>query len=86
MRLDKYLKVSRLFKRRSVAKDIAADERVFINGRQAKPSSEVKPGDEIKIVYGMKILRFRVLIVADSAKKDEANAMYEILEETRTDS
>ncbi|HOW37829.1 MAG TPA: RNA-binding S4 domain-containing protein [Candidatus Izemoplasmatales bacterium] len=86
MRLDKYLKVSRLFKRRSVAKDIAEDDRVFINGRHAKPSSEVQPGDEIKIVYGMKILRFRVLIVADQAKKDDASKMYEILEETRTES
>jgi ribosomal 50S subunit-recycling heat shock protein len=86
MRLDKYLKVSRLFKRRSVAKGIAEDERVFINGRQAKPSSEVKPGDEIKIVYGMKILRFRVLMIGDQVKKDDAGQMYEILEEIRTES
>lgn len=85
MRLDKFLKVSRLFKRRTVAKEIAADDRVFINGRLAKPSSEVRPGDEIKIVYGMKILRFRILLLGESVKKEDAEKMYEILEEVRTE-
>jgi len=85
MRLDKYLKVSRLFKRRTVAKDIADNDRVFINGRLAKPSTEVKPGDELKIVYGTKVLLLRVDHVSDQVKKEDAAKMYEILSETRTD-
>ena len=83
MRLDKFLKVSRLFKRRSVAKDIASDDRVFINGRLAKPSTEIKAGDTVKIIYGTKILIFRVNLLADSTKKDDAGKMYEVLEETK---
>jgi ribosomal 50S subunit-recycling heat shock protein len=85
MRLDKYLKVSRLFKRRTVAKDIAGDNRVFINGRLAKPSTDIKPGDEIKIVYGTKVLLLRVALVSEQVKKDDAEKMYEIISETRTD-
>jgi ribosomal 50S subunit-recycling heat shock protein len=84
MRLDKFLKVSRLFKRRSVAKDIASDDRVFINNRLAKPSTEIKAGDTVKIVYGTKVLIFRVNLISDSTKKDDASKMYEVLEETKS--
>jgi len=83
MRLDKFLKVSRLFKRRTVAKDIADNDRVFVNGRLAKPSTDIKVGDVVKIVYGTKILSLRTLMLADQTKKDDAAKMYEILEETK---
>jgi ribosomal 50S subunit-recycling heat shock protein len=83
MRIDKFLKVSRLFKRRTVAHDIAADDRVYVNERLAKPSTEVKAGDVVRIVYGTKVLVFRVEQIADQAKKDDAAKMYAILTETK---
>lgn len=85
MRLDKYLKVSRIFKRRTVAKDISDHERVLINDRIAKPSSDVKPNDIIKIVYGTKTLTIKVLAVFESTKKEDADKMYEVIEELRHD-
>ena len=60
MRLDKFLKVSRLIKRRTVAKDVSDQGRVWINGREAKPSSTVKAGDELKIQFGQKTVTVRV--------------------------
>jgi len=83
MRLDKYLKVSRIFKRRTVAKDISDHERVLINGRTAKPSSEVKSGDLITIIYGQKTLIIKVMQVLDSSKKEDALKMYEVVEEKK---
>lgn len=85
MRLDKYLKVSRIFKRRSVAKDISDHDRVFINNRLAKPSSDVKVDDVITIVYGTKQLTIRVMAVFENAKKDDAQKMYEVIEEKKID-
>jgi ribosomal 50S subunit-recycling heat shock protein len=85
MRLDKYLKVSRIFRRRTVAKDISDHERVLINDRIAKPSSDVKPNDIIKIVYGTKTLTIKVLAVFESTKKEDADKMYEVIEELRHD-
>lgn len=85
MRLDKYLKVSRIFKRRTVAKDISDHDRVLINNRVAKPSSEVKPNDIISIVYGTKTLTIKVLAVLDNTKKEDADKMYEVIEEIRHD-
>jgi len=85
MRLDKYLKVSRIFKRRTVAKDISDHDRVLINDRVAKPSSEVKPNDTITIIYGTKTLTIKVLAVFDSSKKEDAEKMYEVIEELRHD-
>ena len=81
MRLDKYLKVARILKRRTVSKELAANQRVTINGKIAKPSSEVKLGDEIEVTYGERILKVRVLAIADNVRKNEASSMYEILEE-----
>ncbi|MBQ1826538.1 MAG: RNA-binding S4 domain-containing protein [Erysipelotrichaceae bacterium] len=81
MRLDKYLKVARILKRRTVSKELAANQRVTINGKVAKPSTEVKPGDEIEVTYGERVLKVRVLAVADNVRKNEASSMYEILEE-----
>ncbi len=83
MRIDKYLKVSRIFKRRTVAKDISDHERVLVNEKVAKPSTAVKEGDVITIVYGTKKLTVRVLKTADSAKKSDADQMYEVVAEEK---
>ena len=83
MRIDKYLKVSRILKRREVGKQLALNERLFINGRAAKPSSEVKIGDEIRIVFGTRQILIRVADLRDSASKEQAFSMYEILEEIK---
>ncbi len=83
MRIDKYLKVSRIFKRRTVAKDISDHERVLVNEKVAKPSTAVKEGDVITIVYGTKKLTVRVLKTADSAKKADADLMYEVVAEEK---
>ena len=83
MRVDKFLKVSRILKRRTTAKDLANGERVYINGRQAKPASEVRVGDEIHVVFGNRHLEVRVLDIKEHTKKEEASSMYEILKEYR---
>lgn len=80
MRLDKYLKVSRIIKRRTVAKEASEGGRVSINGKAAKPSSDVKEGDVLEIRFGEKMARFRVLAVAETVRKSDAGAMYELLE------
>jgi ribosomal 50S subunit-recycling heat shock protein len=76
MRLDKFLKVSRLIKRRTVANEACDGERVHVNGRTAKASYDVKVGDVIEIRYGARLLRVEVLAVAESAGKAGAAAMY----------
>jgi len=76
MRLDKFLKVSRLIKRRTVANEACDGERVSVNGRTAKASYEVKVGDIIEIRYGARLLRVEVLTVAEAAGKAGAAAMY----------
>ena len=76
MRLDKYLKVSRLIKRRTVANEACDGERVSVNGRQVKASYQVKVGDIIEIAFGQRTLKVEVLNVNETAKKDEAPAMY----------
>ncbi|MGX7025642.1 RNA-binding S4 domain-containing protein [Vagococcus hydrophili] len=83
MRLDKYLKVSRIIKRRTVAKEIADKGRIQVNGQIAKSSTSVKVGDLIKILFGNKTLEVRVLDLKDTTKKDEAKDLYEIVSETR---
>ena len=75
MRLDKYLKVSRLIKRRTVANDACDNERVMVNGRVQRASYDVKPGDRIAIRFGQ-TLEVEVLTVADNVGKAEAAAMY----------
>ena len=79
MRLDKYLKVSRLLKRRSVANEACGKDRVLVNGKEAKPAKEVKPGDVITIKFGDKEYSVRVLSVENAVRKEEAAAMYEVL-------
>ena len=91
MRLDKYLKVSRLIKRRMVAKEISDQGRISINGKVAKSSSDVSTNDELEIRFGNKTLTVKVLKIVETTKKDETADMYEIVSETfaqdfRTDS
>lgn len=80
MRLDKYLKVSRIIKRRTVAKEASEGGRVTLNGKVAKPSTEVKPGDVMEIRFGEKMAKFRILAVAETVRKADAGAMYELIE------
>ena len=81
MRLDKYLKVSRIIKRRTVANEACAGGRVTLNGRVAKPGAEVKVGDEMTIRFGDKLGRYEILSVAETARKDSAAQMYRIIAE-----
>ena len=81
MRLDKYLKVARILKRRTVSKELAANERVVVNGKTAKPSTAVKAGDIIEVTFGSRCLVVRVLDVRDNVRKNEAGDLYEIIEE-----
>ena len=76
MRLDKWLKVSRLIKRRTVAQEACDAGRVSVNGRTAKPSAEVRPGDTVEISFGSKVLRAEVLSVQETVRKDDAAAVY----------
>ena len=76
MRLDKYLKVSRLIKRRSVANDACDADRILVNGRQAKASYQVKEGDILEIAFGQRALKVEVTQVADNVSKSDAPAMY----------
>ena len=76
MRLDKYLKVSRLIKRRTVANEACDGGRVTVNGRPAKASYDVKVGDVLEIAFGQRTLKVEVAAVEETAKKDEAAAMY----------
>ena len=81
MRLDKFLKVSRIIKRRTVANEVASAGRIELNGRPAKPSAEVKPGDVLDILMGGRHTLFRVERVSEVARKDEAASMYTQLTE-----
>jgi len=81
MRLDKFLKVSRIIKRRTVANDACDGEHVFVNGRRAKASYDVKKDDVVEIVFGDKTLRFKVLLVKEQVRKEEADSLYEIISE-----
>ncbi|MDR1906460.1 MAG: RNA-binding S4 domain-containing protein [Clostridiales bacterium] len=81
MRLDKFLKVSRLIRRRSVANDACSADRVNVNGKPAKPSKELKEGDILDILFGEKILTIEVLYLNPSPKKEQAQEMYRIVGE-----
>lgn len=82
MRLDKYLKVSRLIKRRTVANDACDSERISVNGKSAKASYNVKAGDFITVSFGSKSVTVKVLEIKETTKKAEAAGMYEIISET----
>ncbi len=76
MRLDKYLKVSRLIKRRTVANEACDNGRISVNGKVVKASYDVKVGDKIEISMGMRTVAVEVLAVAEAVRKDDASAMY----------
>lgn len=80
MRLDKYLKVSRIIKRRTVAKDFAESERVMVNGKVAKPSTEVKAGDIITLRVGSRETTYQILNVADNIRAADAKELYKVIE------
>ncbi|HHU31668.1 MAG: RNA-binding S4 domain-containing protein [Zhaonellaceae bacterium] len=79
MRLDKFLKVSRLIKRRTVAKEVCDNGRVTINGKVAKAASEVNPGDVLVITFGQKVLTVKILETRETVKAQDAKNLYEIL-------
>ena len=79
MRLDKYLKVSRLIKRRTVANEAADSGRVLLNGKEAKPSANVKVGDIIEIGFGNKSVKVEVLAIADTSRKEEAKELFKYI-------
>jgi len=80
MRIDKFLKNSRLIKRRAVAKEACEQERVFINDKPAKPGSEVKVGDIVVVRFGNAEIKAKVLLLSENSTKEAAAGMYEIVE------
>lgn len=85
MRIDKFLKVSRLIRRRTMAKEVAEQGRVEINGQIGKASSNVAVGDTIAIRFGQKIVTVKVEMIKDTTKKDEASSMYSLISEETLD-
>ena len=81
MRLDKYLKVSRLIKRRSVANEACDSARITVNGKTAKASYDVKLGDMISVAFGTKSVTVKVLDIKETTKKSESVGMYEVVSE-----
>ncbi len=80
MRLDKFLKISRIIKRRTVANDACDGEHVSVNGKRAKASYDVKPGDIIEISFGQKPLKVRVLEIKEHTLKADASSLYEVID------
>lgn len=83
MRIDKFLKVSRIIKRRTLAKEVTGDGRIQINGRVAKPGSVVQAGDTLEIQFGQKHVTYEVLELQEHAKKEEGERMYKIIKEEK---
>lgn len=83
VRLDKFLKISRIIKRRSVAKEVADKGRIYVNDKLAKSSTDIKVGDNVRIQFGNKILEVAVAELHESTKKEDAAKMYRILSESR---
>ncbi|MDE6597110.1 MAG: RNA-binding S4 domain-containing protein [Clostridia bacterium] len=79
MRIDKFLKVSRILKRRTLAQEACGNGKVVVNGKDVKPAYKVKIGDEVEIKYTDGSLKFRVLAIKETVKKDEASSLYEII-------
>ena len=80
MRIDKFLKVSRILKRRTVANEAVKGGRVSVNGREVKPAYTLKIGDKVEIRFGDETVKFRVLSLKETVKKDEVSSLYEIIE------
>lgn len=83
MRLDKYLKVSRLIKRRTVAKDVCEGDKVCVNGRLAKPSADIKPGDVITIDMKNHLLEVKILSTPPNVKTEDAHTLYEVIRDQK---
>ncbi|WP_077329964.1 RNA-binding S4 domain-containing protein [Virgibacillus siamensis] len=83
MRLDKFLKVSRLLKRRTLAKEVADQGRITINGSKAKASSTVETGDELVIKFGQKVVTLEIRALKEAVKKDEADMLYQVIKEEK---
>ena len=81
MRIDKYLKVSRIIKRRTVANEACAGGRVTVNDKIAKPGTDVKSGDIITIRFGEHLGRYEILAISETVRKDQASEMYRVIEE-----
>ncbi len=85
MRVDKYLKTARILKRREAAKELALQGRIQINGRIAKPSTEVEVGDVLRLEFGYRILEIKILDIQKQVSKQNANLLFEILKEEKID-
>lgn len=79
MRIDKFLKVSRILKRRTVAQEACSEEKVVINGKPAKPSTNVKIGDVVEILYSSGTFKFQILEIKETVKKEEASSLYKVI-------
>lgn len=86
MRLDKFLKVSRLIKRRTLAKEVADQGRIQLNGQVAKASTDVKVGDELQIRFGNKLVTVVIDSIAEHARKEDAKEMYRLIKEEKMSS
>ena len=86
MRLDKFLKVSRLIKRRTLAKEVADQGRIQLNGQVAKASTDVKVGDELVIRFGNKLVTVVIDSIAEHARKEDAKEMYRLIKEEQVNS
>ncbi len=85
MRLDKFLKISRLIKRRTMAKEVADQGRITINGNKAKASSTVEAGDELIIKFGQNTVTLEIANLRENVKKDEAQTLYKIIKEEKNE-
>ncbi len=86
MRLDKFLKVSRLIKRRTLAKEVSDQGRITINGQVAKASSTVKVGDELAVRFGQKLVTVKIERLQETVRKEDAAAMYSVVKEEKVES
>ncbi|MBO5714421.1 MAG: RNA-binding S4 domain-containing protein [Clostridia bacterium] len=80
MRIDKFLKVSRILKRRTLAQQAADNDRVVVNGRIVKPSYKIKVGDVVELVYNSGTFKFEILDVKETVRKEQAELLYKVLE------
>lgn len=85
MRIDKYLKVARIIKRREVAKSLALENRILLNGNYAKAHSEVKIGDKVSVIFGNRTISFEIKDIKEQVSKQEALSLYIIIEDKTAD-
>lgn len=83
MRIDKFLKVSRILKRRTLAQQACDKGKVIVNGKEVKPARQIKEGDEVELVFTGGSLKFRILKIKETVKKDEAQSLYEVINERK---